>query len=78
MVTIFSTRNSLNEENDEKVSASDVAYFNSNVWFFTTYESTQAIWHYSKSTIAWGLVFCSWQIPINPDTMNIIYGSMED
>lgn len=42
------------------------------VTIFSTAEAPNVLWHYSKSTIAWNLVFCSWQIALDPWSDEIV------
>lgn len=65
MVKIFSTANQENKENNS----------------ITTIYSTllpNVLWNYSKSKKAWNLVFCSWQIWINPLTNELISWELEE
>ena len=39
---------------------------------FTTSNAPKAIWPYSKTVKSWNLVFCSWQIALNPKTMELV------
>lgn len=35
-------------------------------------KTPEAIWPYSKAMWFWNLLFCSWQIWLNPETMQIV------
>ncbi len=67
MTTIFSTRYSLNNEeiNENK----NMMKHNT----FTSVKVPKPIWHYSKTFLTWNLVFCSWQIWINPETNEMLW-----
>lgn len=39
---------------------------------FKINKSPQAIWPYSKAYFAWDLLFCSWQIALDSNTMELI------
>jgi 2-iminobutanoate/2-iminopropanoate deaminase len=41
-------------------------------------KTPEAIWPYSKAVFAWDLLFCSWQIPLNPETMQIVEWWIEE
>ncbi len=66
MVIIFTTRkeNSKNLNNTEKHKK-------------VTFKAPEAIWPYSKAYKINGLVFCSGQIPLNPETMELIEWGIE-
>ncbi len=36
----------------------------------------QAVWPYSPFFRAWNLLFCSWQIGLNPESMKIVEGGV--
>lgn len=38
----------------------------------TTNKIPKAVWPYSASYKTWNLLFCSWQIALNPKTMKIV------
>lgn len=58
MVQIFSTKS------EENLKPKEVK----KVTIFSTAEAPSVLGHYSKSSTAWNLVFCSWQIGIDPGT----------
>jgi 2-iminobutanoate/2-iminopropanoate deaminase len=39
---------------------------------FSTRMAPKAIWPYSLTYKAWNLIFCSWQIAIDPQTMQLV------
>ncbi len=65
MTLIFSTRK---EENEPKVIENHKKI---------TFKSPDAIWPYSKAYRINGLVFCSGQIALNPETMELIKWDIE-
>ena len=62
MTVIFSTRNKENSINED---AGKNIIFSSN-------EAPEAIWPYSKAYKAWDLLFCSWQIWLDSELMEIV------
>jgi len=64
MGIIFSTRKkkqieTSNGDNDKTI-------------IYSTAKSPEAIWPYNKAYTAWNLLFCSWQIWLDPDSMAIV------
>lgn len=60
---IFSTATETNQnltKKDEKVT------------IFSTNQAPHVLGHYSKSTLAWNLVFCSWQIALDPGSDELV------
>lgn len=39
---------------------------------FKVSQAPAAIWPYSKAYFAWDLLFCSWQIALDPNTMELV------
>lgn len=69
MWLIFSNRdNAVVLKSDETV----------NDLFKTTAKAPEAIWPYSKSFFAWDLLFCSWQIGFDSNTMQIVEWWIEE
>lgn len=66
MVLIFSTRWNHNTEEDKKVNV------------ISTSKTPAAIWPYSKAILAWDLLFCSWQLWLDPESMNIVKWWIEE
>jgi len=69
MVIIFTTKKEdNNEESNNSIKRNKKIIF----------KAPEAIWPYSKAyRINW-LVFCSWQIALNPDTMELVEGWIEE
>lgn len=44
---------------------------------FKTHKAPKAIWPYSKAYFAWDLLFCSWQLGFDAETMEIIEWGIE-
>ena len=62
MVLIFSNRKHAVEiPEDETVNQ-----------LFKVSKAPAAIWPYSKAYFAWDLLFCSWQIALDPNTMELV------
>lgn len=45
---------------------------------FKTHNAPKTIWHYSRAYFAWDLLFCSWQIWLDPNTMNLVEWWIEE
>ncbi len=45
---------------------------------FKPSKTPAAIWPYSKAYKAWDLLFCSWQIPLDVDTMQLVKWWIEE
>jgi len=65
MVLIFSNRKWSAEKTTDNKSANVNQLFKTN-------RAPEAIWPYSKAYFAWDLLFCSWQIALNSNTMEIV------
>jgi len=65
MTVIFSTKK---EDNDSKIVENHKKI---------VFKAPNAIWPYSKAYRINGLVFCSWQIALDPDTMELIDWDIE-
>lgn len=62
MVIIFSNKNVAKE----KIDRDDISQL------FSTSKAPAAIWHNSKAFLVWDLLFCSWQIALDVNTMQLI------
>ncbi len=65
---IFSTATETNQnvKTDKKIT------------IFSTAQAPHVLWHYSKSTLAWNLVFCSWQIALDPGSDELVPWGIEE
>lgn len=66
---IYSNKNNAKTREEKNETVDDL---------FSIKKAPDAIWHYSKAYYAWDLLFCSWQIALNPETMEMIKWSIED
>lgn len=69
MTIIYS---SINNENVSKIQSEELFH----TWFNS--KSPSPVWPYNKAMVIWELLFCSGQIWLNPETMELVSGWIEE